>query len=86
MLVPVVHLLEDVPLVLLELAQRIRLDLLNFVSLPLELGLKFLDEVGLHLETLLLFSDDGLFDFGAFLCEILKDFSFFLDTGILLSL
>ena len=85
MVVPIVHFLEDVSLVLFELSKRIGLDLLDLVSLALELGVELLYKISLLLETLFLLGKDGFFNLGRFFSEILKDFSFFLHTSVLLS-
>lgn len=84
--VPAVHFLVDVPLILLEFAQGVGLDLLDFVSLSLQLCVQLLHKFTLLLETLLLLSDDRFLDLRAVFSQIFKDFAFFLDTGILLCL
>jgi len=61
-LVPVVHFLEDVSLVFFELADRVRLDLLDLVSLPLQLRIQLVDQIALLLEALLLLLQNRLFN------------------------
>lgn len=60
---PVFHFLVDVPFVFMELAQSVCLDLLDLVSLTLQLSVQLLDELCLLLQTLFLLDDDRLFDF-----------------------
>ena len=86
MLVPVIHFLEDVSLVFLELSKSVRFDLLNFVSLSLQFGVKLLNQLTLLLLALFLLSDDGLFYLGALFSQVLKYFTLFLDTSVFLSL
>ena len=83
-LVPVVHFFEDVPLVLLELAQCVRFDLLNLVSLSLQLCVELLDELSLLRQSFLLLNDDGFFDFVALFRQVIEDLPLFLDSSILL--
>ena len=85
MLVPVIHFLEDVSLVLLELTQSVCLNLLDLVSLSLKLGVKFLNKLTLLLQPLFLLRDDGLFNLLRFLSQVLQDLTLFLDSGIFLS-
>ena len=63
-LVPVIHFLEDVALVLFELADRVGLDLLDLVTLSLQFGVELFDELALLFKSLLLFEQDGFFDLG----------------------
>ena len=86
MLVPVIHFFEDVALVFLEFTDRIGLNLLDLVTLTLQLCVELIYKVSLLLKTLFLFLEDSLFDFGGFFCEILKDFTLFLHSCILFSL
>ena len=81
----IVHFLVDVPLVFLELAQGVILYLCNAVTLPRQLAVQLVDQFSLHLETFFLLSKDGLFDLAAIFSKIFEDFSFLLDTGVLLS-
>ena len=64
MVVPVIHFLVDVALVLLELTNRVRFNLLDLVSLALQLCVELLDELTLLLEALLLLLHDSLLDLG----------------------
>mmetsp|Transcript_31313 Transcript_31313/g.41446 ORF Transcript_31313/g.41446 Transcript_31313/m.41446 type:complete len:287 (-) Transcript_31313:40-900(-) len=84
-LVPVVHFLEDVSLVFFELADRVRLDLLDLVSLPLQLRIQLVDQIALLLEALLLLLQNRLFNLSRLFGKVLEDLSFFLDTCVFLS-
>ena len=64
MVVPVIHFLVDVALVLLELTNRVRFNLLDLVSLALQLCVELLDELTLLLEALFLLLHDSLLDLG----------------------
>lgn len=64
MVVPVIHFLVDVALVLFELTNRVRFNLLDLVSLALQLCVELLDELTLLLEALFLLLHDSLLDLG----------------------
>ena len=86
MSVPVIHFLEDVTLVFLELTQCVRLDLRDLVSLPLQLGVELLNQFTLLFESFLLLGDNGLLNLLRFFGQILENFALFLHSSILLSL
>ena len=84
--VPVIHFLEDVTLVFLELTQCVRLDLRDLVSLPLQLGVELLNQFTLLFESFLLLGDNGLLNLFRLFGQILENFALFLHSSILLSL
>ena len=86
MRVPVIHFLEDVTLVFLELTQRVSLDLRDLVSLPLQLGVELLNQFTLLFKSFLLLGDNGLLNLLRLFGQILKNFALFLHSSILLSL
>ena len=86
MLVPVFHFFEDVSLVLLEFAEGVRFDLLDFVTLALKFCVELLDKLTLLFLTLLLLVLNRFLNLGTFLSEVLEDFSLFLHTSILFGL
>ena len=85
-LVPVIHFFENVSLVFFKLTEGVSLDLLDFITLSLQFGVEFLDEIALLFKSFLLFSNDGFLDFAALLGQVFEDLALFLDSGILLSL
>ena len=85
-IVPVFHFLEDVALVLFELADSIRFDLANLVTLSLQLGVELVDKLALLLLSLFLLELDGFFNLSRVLCEVLENFTLFLHTSVLLGL
>ena len=85
-IVPVFHFLEDVALVLFELADSIRFDLANLVTLSLQLGVELVDKLALLLLSFFLLELDGFFNLSRVLCEVLENFTLFLHTSILLGL
>lgn len=67
---PAVHFFKDVPFIFLELTQRVRFDLLDFVSLSLQLFAEFLDKLSLLLESFLLLNDYSFFNLSAFFYQV----------------
>ena len=85
-IVPVFHFLEDVALVLFELADSIHFDLANLVTLSLQLSVELVDKLALLLLSLFLLELDGFFNLSRVLCEVLENFTLFLHTSVLLGL
>ena len=85
MLVPVVHFFEDISFVFFEFAQSVRLDLLDLVSLTLQLCIKLLDKFSLLFLTFFFLSYDRFLNLRTLLCQVLENFSLFLDASILFS-
>ena len=61
-LVPVIHFLEDVALVFFELTKCVGLDLLDLITLPLQLGVQLFNKLALLFKSFLLLIDNGFFN------------------------
>ena len=81
-----VHFLSNILFILVELSESVVLDALYLVSLPFQLVFKFVHEVLLLLLSLLSFCLNGFFDFASVFSQVLQNFAFFCDSGVLLSL
>ena len=81
----VVHLLSDVALVLRELVVRVAFDPFDFGALPLQLLVKFTDEVSLHLLALLLLLRDAVLDLFGVSGKVVQDGALVLHAVVALS-
>ena len=82
-IVPITHLFLYVSFVFLELSDCILFDLFYSFSLALKLCIKFVHQLTLLLKSFLLLLNNSFLYSSAFFMEVFKDFSLFLDSGIL---
>ena len=86
MLESIAHLLVYVALIFLELSDSVGLDLLDLVTLTLQLIPKLCHEIILLFNTFILLLVDSLFNLGRLFSKVVEDFALFLHSSVLLSL